>query len=350
MTMDPAVGEMATEPLVNGASGGANDRLAPTSSRRRVALTVLDNAVWVILASLLVLFSIGVGGYLSADNMINIVYHSVFIGILAIAMTYVLISGQLDLSVGAVAGLGAIISAWLAGTSAFASGLGVDPFVALAVVAAIGGLIGLANGVLVTKLGINSFLVTLSTLIIVQGLALLITEGKGVSMLPPSFRWVDTVRPLGVPLTVFIVGAAYIGFQIVLQQTRFGRHLFVIGGNRDAAYNFGIRVDSTMIRVFILSGVLAGITGWLLAARLNGATPAVATNLLFDVMAAAVIGGVSLTGGVGSLKGVLGGVLLLGAVSTALDILAVSPFIVQVLRGVLVLGAIILASFKRRYR
>lgn len=319
------------------------------SRRRRIALWTLDNLVWVILGIALAGFSIGIHGFFSAENFENIVSHSVFLAVLVIPVTYILIVGQLDISVGAVASFGALLSAWLAGASANASGLLVNPFVTLAIVLGCAGAVGLVNGLAVTKLHISSFLVTLSTMMIVQGLTLMLTEGNGVALLPPEFRWIETTQLAGVPLTVFVVLGIFVACHFILQATQFGRHLFVIGGNSTAAYNFGIRVDALVIRLFIFSGVLAGLTGWLLSARLNGANPTVGSTLLFDALAAVVIGGVSLTGGVGSLTGVLAGVLLLGAVSSALDILVVSPFAVQVLRGSLVLGAIVLDSVKRRF-
>jgi len=136
-------------------------------------------------------------------------------------------------------------------------------------------------------------------------------------------------------------------FYFVLEKTRFGRHTFVIGGNINAAYNFGINVNRHLFRIFVLSGALSGFTGWLMAARAGGATPAMARGFLFETLAAVVIGGVSITGGFGSLTGVLAGVLLLSSMRSALNILAISPFITEVIRGLLVLAAIVLNSVKR---
>jgi ribose/xylose/arabinose/galactoside ABC-type transport system permease subunit len=317
---------------------------------RQLAYRLIDNAVWLVLALILIAFSVLIDGFASPRNLTNILYHSCFVGILAIPLTFVLISRNIDLSIGSVAGLAAIVSAWLAGSSVYASGVALDPYLALALVLGIGGAVGLVNGFVITRFGVDSFLMTLATLIIVQGLALVITEGRGVSLLPDSFRLIDTIRPAGVPLMVFLASGLYVLFEWVLRRTQFGRHLYVVGGNRDAGENFGIRVQSVIVKVFVFSGIMAAFTGWLLAARLNGASPGVATTLLFDVLAACVIGGVSLRGGVGSLVGVLGGVLLLGALTNALSLMAVSPFVVDVLRGTLILAALLLDSMKRRVR
>jgi ribose transport system permease protein len=308
---------------------------------------LLDNLVWLILAGSIVLFSVAIEGFANPQNYINIVYHSVFIGLLAIAETLCLIAGKLDLSVESVAGFAAILSAYLAGASRFASGLGLDPYVTLVVVMVLGGLVGVVNGFFVARLRINAFLVTLSTYIIVRGLALSLTEGRGVTALPDSFRIVDTFQIAGIPLMVFLMIALYAAFLFVLVRTRFGRHLYVIGGNESAAQSFGVNVRGTVYRVFIISGALAALTGWLITARSDGATPAAATGFLFEVLAAVVIGGVSLQGGIGTLVGVFAGALLLSAIHTALNMMAISPFVADVVRGSLVLAAIVLDAGKR---
>lgn len=135
----------------------------------------------------------------------------------------------------------------------------------------------------------------------------------------------------------------------ILENTQFGAPLFIIGGNIDAAYSFGVNVKSIISRVFILSGALAALTDWLITAKANGANPTMASGMLMEVLAAVVIGGVSLKGGSGSLPGVFAGVLLLSSIRSALNIMAISPFITEVIRGLLVLFAIIIDSIKRLY-
>jgi len=314
---------------------------------KKIFRWVINNIVWIILIVIIVMFSITIPGFVSVGNYINIVYHSVFIGVLAIAVSYCLIGGNLDLSVESMAGFGAIVSAWLCGSSIFASGYQVNPYLGLLIVLGIGALLGSINAFFVLKLNINAFLVTLSTYIIVRGIAVLLTGGQGVSRLPDSFRWIDTIRLLDIPLMVYLMFIFYFVFQFVLRNTRFGRHIYIIGGNPTAAYNFGVNVKGVILRVFILSGMLAGFTGWLIAARTNGATPTSANGFLFETLAAVIIGGVSMTGGVGSLTGVIGGVILMSSIHSAINILAISPFVTEVVRGSLVLIAIVLDSLKR---
>ena len=313
----------------------------------KLLLWTLDNIVWVILILITVVFSIAIPGFMSVGNYINIIYHSVYIGILAIAVSYTLISGNLDLSVESMAGFGSILSAYLCGSSTFASGVHLNPFLGLLVVAAIGALLGLINSFFIIKLKINSFLVTLAAYIYVRGLAILLTNGQGVSLLPDSFRFVDTFKILDFPLMVYIMFGFFIVFHFILRSTRFGKHIYIIGGNPAAAYNFGIHVKKTLVWVLVISGVLAGVTGWLITARTNGTTPSVATGFLFQALAAVIIGGVSMNGGIGALPGVLGGVLLLSSMQSALNIMNVSPFLPAVIQGLLVLVAIVLDSIKR---
>jgi ribose transport system permease protein len=199
-------------------------------------------------------------------------------------------------------------------------------------------------------LKINPFLVTLSTYIIVRGLAVLLTGGKGVSKIPDSFKLVNSIKFLNLPLMIYIMLIFFIFFYFILEKTQYGKHIFVIGGNVNTAYNFGLNVHRHLFGVFIMSGVISGITGWLMVARASGATPAMASGFLFEVLAAVIIGGVSMSGGVGSLIGVFAGVLLLSSIRSALNILAISPFITEVIRGLLVLVAIVLDSLKKIFR
>jgi ribose transport system permease protein len=319
-----------------------------TISTQIILRKMLDNIGWLILLLCLITFSLTIGGYFSVRNFINIVYHSVFIGLLAIAESYCLISGNLDLSIESVTAFSAILSAWLCGTSSFASGLQLNPLLMLVFMILMGGIMGVINAFFIVKLRIHAFLVTFSTFIIIRGIAVLLTNGQGVSQIPASFTLVDRVRILTlIPPLIFIMLLFYVVFHFILKKTRFGRHIYIIGGNVSTAYNFGVKVNMVLFIIFIFSGAISGLTGWLVTARAGGATPAIATGFLFETLAAVVIGGVSLNGGFGSLIGVFAGVLILSSIRSALNILAISPFVTEVVRGLLVLVAIVLDSIKR---
>jgi ribose transport system permease protein len=321
-----------------------------TLKNRKIIRGFLNNIVWIIFILLMVIFSLSIKNFFSVENYINIIYHSVFIGMLAIAQSYVLISGNMDLSVESTAAFSAIISVWLCASSPYASGLLLNTWFGFIIILIAGAAVGMLNAFFIVNLKINSFLVTLSTYILVRALAVWITGGYGMNGLDKSFRFIDVTKFLSIPLMVFLMIILYILFEFILRSTRFGKHIYIIGGNVNAAYNFGINVNRTLYKVFILSGVVAALTGWLMAARTNGATAGMGNGFLFEVLAAVVIGGVSLSGGVGSLIGVFAGTLILSSIHGALNITAASPFITGVIRGVLILVAVSLDALKRMFK
>lgn len=325
------------------------ETMLKSQNLKKLGRGALNNIVWLILIVCIVIFSSTIDGYFNIRNYINILSNSAFIGILAVAMSNCLISGNLDLSIEPVAGYSAIFSAWLTGSSLSSSGFDINPYIALVLCLVIGMIVGFINSYIILKFKISAFLVTLSTYIIIKGLAITLTKGAGVSMLPDSFRLVQTIKIFNISLIPIIMIVIYVIFHFILKNTQFGAHIFIIGGNINTAYSFGVNVKSVIYRVFILSGVLSALSGWLMTAKANGANPTMASGMLFEVLAAVVLGGVSLYGGVGSLLGVFAGVLLLSSIRSALNIMAISPFITEVIRGSLVLFAIIIDSIKRLF-
>lgn len=311
---------------------------------------MLDNLVWFILVAILVILSATVPGYFQIGIFKNIAYQATFVGILAVGMSYCVIAGQMDLSVESVLAFSAMVAAYLSGLSTAASGLAWPGYASLAVVLGIGALVGLVNGFFVVQLRVTAFIVTLAMYIVMRGLALILTKARSIFDLPLDMRAVASTDVLGVPTLVVILIAVYVVFHVVLTRTPFGRHVYLVGGNPTAPFRAGIDVRRLTYKVFILSGVLAAFTGWLLAARTNGATPNLGLGMLFEVFAAVVIGGVSLSGGVGWLSGVFAGALLLSAISTATNIIGLEPQYMQVIRGGLMLIAVLLDSLKRLSR
>jgi ribose transport system permease protein len=310
----------------------------------------LDNLVWFILVFILALCSLVIPGFFQTGIFLNIAYQATFVGILAVGLSFCIIAGQIDLSIESVLAFSAMLAAYLSGLSVASSGLGLPGFVSLIIVLAFGALVGLVNGFFVVKLKINAFIVTLAMYIVIRGLALILTKARSMFDLPPDMRAVANTDILGIPALVLILIAVYIFFHFVLTRTRFGRHVYLIGGNPTAPFRAGIKVNRLTYQVFMLSGVLAAFAGWLLAARTNGATPNLGLGMLFEVFAAVVIGGVSLAGGVGWLSGVFAGALLLSSISTAINIIGLEPQYMQVIRGGLMLVAVLLDSLKRALR
>jgi ribose transport system permease protein len=311
---------------------------------------VLDNIVWFILLLVVLAFSIGIRGFAQWGIYRNILYHSVFIGILAIGEAMCIISRELDLSIESVLGLATVVTAYLTGSSSDASGLLLNGFLTLGLVLFMGSLIGLFNAVLIVKLKISSFIITLSSYLIFRAVGLLITKGHGVIRLRPEVVAVARINVGPIPLLVIIMIAIYGLFYFILTRTQFGRHIYLVGDSRQASYNAGIRVSRILFGAFILSGLLSALAGWLLAARTNGSSPGIGVGMLFEAFAAVVIGGVSLHGGVGNLTGVFAGAILLSAISTAISILGIPPFYMNIIRGGFIILAVLVDALISRIR
>lgn len=318
--------------------------------KKTILAWVLDHLVWFILGLVLVGLSLGIDGFGQWSIYRNIFYHAVFVGVLAIGEALAIISREMDLSVESVAALSAIVTAWLAGTGRDASGMLLNGYFVLVIVIFLGAFIGLFNGFLTVKLRISSFIVTLAGYLMFRAIGLVVTNGHGIIRLRPEVTGVARMQFSGLPLMVWVLFLSYLFFWVFLTQTRFGQHVYLIGDDREAAYNAGIRVDRVLMTVFILSGALSGLAGWLLAARTNGAAPNIGTGMLFEAMAAVVIGGVSLRGGIGNLAGVLAGAILLSTISTAISLLGMPPFYMNVIRGGFILVAVLLDSAVQRIR
>ncbi len=311
---------------------------------------VLDHLVWVILAAVLVICSLTIDNFFQAGIFVNIARQATFVGILAAGLSLVIIAGHMDLSIESVMAFSAMLAAYLVGTNGAGLGLAIPVWATLLLSLALGALVGLVNGWLVVRMKINAFIVTLATFIIVRGLALVLAGGRSVFGLPEAFRGVANASVAGIPVLVLILAAVFLGLHFVLTRVRFGRYLYMIGGNAMAPFRAGIPVNRILLQAFILSGILAALAGWLLAARTNGATANLGTGMLFEAFAAVVIGGVSLTGGVGRLSGVIAGVLLLSTIDTAINVMGMPPHYMQVIRGGLVLLAVIFDSAKTSLR
>ncbi len=267
-----------------------------------------------------------------------------------IGETLCLITGNFDLSVESVLAFTAMFAGVLMGTKAPTPGWGLSPLLVLPMMLAVGAGIGFFNGLCVTKLKINPFIVTLAILIVFRGLTIIFTKSQAIIQLPALYKSVATTSIGPIPLLVLITIGLYAFFHFITTQTLFGRKLFATGGNREAAFAFGHNPDRVVIMAYVLSGLLAAIAGWFLSAWLDAALPGAAEGMAFDVMAAAVIGGVSLSGGKGYLIGALGGVLLLRSINAALTVAAVSPYWFRIVRGLVIFLAVGLDTLKRRLR
>ncbi len=326
-----------------------------TPTTRRTLEFLLDNLVWVILLAVLALFSIFIPNYFQLGIFANIIEASSVLGVMSIGLALVIIAGHMDLSVESVAALSAMTVGILFCSAGIGMGLTVEPAWLLAPISLIlgmlvGGIIGAINGVLIVKVKMNAFIVTLSSFIWVRGVVLAVSGGRSAQDLAPAIRWFGVQRLLGLPLTAWIAILCFVIFSFVMAKTPFGRHLLMIGGNENAAFRAGIKVKRILIITFILAGAIAGLSGWLLAIRTSGATANLGTGMLFNAFAAVVIGGISLKGGVSALPGVYAGVLLLSSINTAINLLQLPATTTQLIHGLLVLAAVLLDTLKLKLR
>jgi len=337
-------------------SGGGLSRLAlRLRDRRAFAEFVLDNLVWLMLVVVLAVFSATIPNYFQIGIFANIVEQSTFVGVMAIGLAIVIIAGNMDLSVESVAALTAMVTGILFCARGIGLGVTLTPEwlvipVSLGLALIVGGVIGLLNGLLVVRLNMNAFIVTLASYIWVRGLVVAISGGRSAQDLAPSIRFMGIQTIAYIPLIAWLAIGCFVLFTFIMAKTPFGRHVTMIGGNPVATFRAGIKVDRLVLITFVLAGAIAGLAGWLLAIRTSGATANLGTGMLFNAFAAVVIGGVSLKGGIGRLPGVYAGVLLLSSIHTAINLMGLPAHYTQMILGALVLAAVLLDTVKLQIR
>ncbi|HBQ02361.1 MAG TPA: ABC transporter permease [Halieaceae bacterium] len=296
----------------------------------------------VVLVGLAVIMSILSPFFLSVSNFMNILLATSTIGILAIAATFVLSSGGLDLSIGSVLGLSGVVGA------SVAVNLGMPTPIAVFATIGAGALAGLVNGWVITRGFVPAFIVTLGMLGIARGLALVISDGRVIYGLPDWMLFLGQGRPFGIPMPVIILIVVAIIMHIVLAYTRFGRHTLAIGDNENAALTAGINVDLHRLTLYTLSGGLAGLAGLLFATRINSGDPTAGISYELTAITAAIIGGTNLFGGRGSILGTIVGALIMGVLQNGLNLLAVQSYYQQMAIGAVLILAVFIDQFQQR--
>lgn len=298
-------------------------------------------AVWMLLIVALILF-IATPFFLTTSNLLAIVLAASITALLAIGQTFVIILAEIDLSVGAMLGFTGVI------TALAIPDLGLAGSLLVGVLA--GAAAGLINGLLVTKVNMPSFIATLATMSILSGLTLYITQGNPRTVTSSGFKTIGQGNLVGVPNPIWILLACTIVFGIGLARTKFGRQVYATGDNFEAARLSGMPVDRIKIAAFMISGVLAAIAGFILTARLGTAQPTAGVGLELTAIAAVIIGGTSLTGGRGAVVGTVIGALLLGTIDNGLNLLNVSPFLQDVVKGAVILFAVLVDRNSELFR
>ena len=282
--------------------------------------------------------------FLTPENGWNILRQISVNLCLSIGMTIIILSGGIDLSVGAMLALAGAVSAGLLKNGLPVEGMGVvlQFTVSGAILAGVlvGCLLGWFNGMVITLLSIPPFVATLGMFSIARGLTMLWTGGFPITGLGAGFGFIGTGIFLGIPMPVWISGISVLAFMFILKMTRFGRYLYAIGGNERASLLTGLRVNRIKVWVYTLGGGMAGLAGLLVTARLDSAQPNAGLGYELDSIAAVVIGGTSLSGGRGTLMGTVLGCLIIGVLNNGLFLLNVSPFWQQIIKGIVILSAV----------
>lgn len=278
--------------------------------------------------------------FVSLENLINIALSVAVIGVLAVGMTFVILTGGIDLSVGSVVAFGGVAAALVAQKTGLAS-------TGFAAALGIGLLSGAFNGAAVAYFRVPPFVVTLAVLTIARGLAFILSEGRSIGDLPQSFGQLGKSSFLGVPYAVWLMGATFAGGWFVLRNTTFGRYVYAVGGNREAAYLSGVSVKGVLLKVYVLNGLLVGLAAIALASRLGAGVPNSGLQYELDVIAAVVVGGTSLSGGRGSVISTLLGTIFIGVLNNGLNLVGIDTYVQKIVLGAVILIAVLADQFNR---
>lgn len=285
--------------------------------------------------------------FLSVDNLINVALSIAITGILAVGMTFVILTGGIDLSIGSVLAVAGIVAA-IAAKSLGGAGV----VVAIAAAIAVGMATGLFNGLMISRFRVPPFVVTLAILTIARGLAFIIAEryagSTSVSDLPEAFAFLGREKVLGLPVPVITMLIVFVAGWFVLRHTRFGRYVYAIGGNAEASYLAGVDVKSVTTWVYVLNGFLVGLAGATLASRLGAGLANAGMQYELDVIAAVVVGGTSLSGGRGSIVLTLFGAVFIGILNNGLNLAGIDPYLQKIALGAVILIAVLADQFTKR--
>jgi inositol transport system permease protein len=294
-----------------------------------------------ILIGMCILLSILSPSFLQVRNLLNVVRQISLISIIGVGVTFCIITTGIDLSSGSVLALVGVIS------TSFAR----EPYpliFAIIIGLAAGACTGFINGATSALGGIPPFIATLGMMMAARGLALIVSNGKPITNISEAYQFIGGGYFLKIPVPIYIMLLCAIISHILLKHTKFGRYVYAIGGNRQAAIVSGINVNKYLILVYTYAGIMSAVSGIVLASRLSAGQPTAGVSYELDAVASAVIGGTSLSGGVGTIPGTIIGALIIGVLNNGLILLNVSPYVQQVLKGVIIVGAVLIDKRKKK--
>jgi len=279
--------------------------------------------------------------FLTTKNIINVLRQISINAILAIGVTYVILTGGIDLSLGSIVAITGVLAATFAHPETY-------PLIIPILIGIISGLlIGVFNGLIITRFNVAPFIVTLGMMTIARGGALVISKGRPVSNLSDSFNFIGGGDLFGIPLPILILVLVFLLSYFTLEKTKFGRYVYAVGGNEEAARASGISINKIKMAAYSICAGLAGLAGIIQASRITTGQPNIGSFYELNAIAAVVIGGTSLSGGIGSVAGTILGALIIGVINNGLDLLNVSSYYQQIVKGLIIIGAVILDREKR---
>ncbi|TIP24986.1 MAG: ABC transporter permease [Mesorhizobium sp.] len=329
-----------------------------SASNGSVLLTLMKARTFIALIAVLIFFSIAAPNFLSAANLILMSKHVALNAFLAMGMTFVIITGGIDLSVGSIVGLCGMVAGYLV-----LNGIDLqvgytiyfNVFEIALITLAVGILIGAINGLLITRLNVAPFIATLGVLYVARGLALLSSDGRTFPNLvgkpdlgTTGFGFLGAGRLLGLPVSIWILVVVAVGAAYLAKYTPLGRHIFAVGGNERAARISGVRVNMVKMFVYMFSGFCAAVVGLIISSELMASHPATGESFELNAIAAAVLGGTSMSGGRGTIGGTIVGAFVIGILSDGLVMMGVSSFWQMVIKGLVIIVAVVVDQAQRR--
>ncbi|MGW9333538.1 ABC transporter permease [Bosea sp. NPDC055594] len=313
------------------------------ASLRRIGRTLLRYSHVVALVVLILAAAIASPYFFEVRNIMNLLRGAAPMAIVAIGMTVVILNKGIDLSVGSVLGVSAMIIGMVSPQS---------PLLAILLALLAGTALGVVNGILITKARLQPFIATLAMLIFARGIVYIVTDGANIVLRQPPawFSFIGSGYVGPVPMPVIIAAAVWAVVAYVLGGLRFGRHIYAVGANEEAARLYGIPVDWVKIRVYAISGFLAALAGVLVVGRLTVAEPNAGQLIELDAISATLIGGTTFDGGVGGIHGTILGVLILAVLGNILNLMGISPFVQMLLQGVIIVVAVIMSDIRSRLK
>ncbi|RAZ90955.1 ABC transporter permease [Mesorhizobium hawassense] len=331
---------------------------APSASGGSLLLTLMKLRTFIALIAVLVFFSIAAPNFLSAANLILMAKHVALNAFLAMGMTFVIITGGIDLSVGSIVGLCGMVAGYLV-LNGIDLQIGYTVYFNVFEIALITLLVGIAigavNGLLITRLNVAPFIATLGTLYVSRGLALLSSDGRTFPNLvgkpelgTTGFGYLGAGKLLGLPVSIWILLVVALGAAYLARYTPLGRHIFAVGGNERASRISGVRVNMVKMFVYMFSGFCAAIVGLIISSELMASHPATGESFELNAIAAAVLGGTSMSGGRGTIGGTIVGAFVIGILSDGLVMMGVSSFWQMVIKGLVIIVAVVVDQAQRR--